>query len=156
MKAGLKETPTKREAKTAPRKTVAEFFAGIGLVRLGLEAEGWRVVFANDMAADKYEKYAARVPDAQTHFGLEDIHTLSASLIPSVALATASFPCNDLSLAGMRDGLSGKAFVRLMPSMNRMFVPSLWPTSFLGILKSCGTLRTSLLFPREKRHSSIC
>ena len=91
MKSGLKETPTKREAKTTPRKTVAEFFAGIGLVRLGLEAEGWRVVFANDMAADKYEMYAARFPDAQTHFVLEDIHTLSASLIPSVALATASF-----------------------------------------------------------------
>ena len=31
------------------RPTVAEFFAGIGLVRMGLEAEGFDVVFANDI-----------------------------------------------------------------------------------------------------------
>ncbi len=33
-------------------KTVAEFFAGIGLVRMGLERDGWSVVFSNDIAAD--------------------------------------------------------------------------------------------------------
>lgn len=33
------------------QKTVAEFFAGIGLMRLGLEREGWSVVFANDIAS---------------------------------------------------------------------------------------------------------
>ena len=36
---------------------VAEFFAGIGLMRLGLEKAGWRVDFANDIAADKEEMY---------------------------------------------------------------------------------------------------
>lgn len=30
-------------------KNVAEFFAGIGLMRLGLEQAGWRVVWANDI-----------------------------------------------------------------------------------------------------------
>ena len=29
--------------------TAAEFFAGIGLVRLALERQGWHVVFANDI-----------------------------------------------------------------------------------------------------------
>ena len=33
----------------------AEFFAGIGLLRLGLEQEGWTVAFANDIARDKFE-----------------------------------------------------------------------------------------------------
>ncbi|QOJ13107.1 MAG: DNA cytosine methyltransferase [Chthonomonadaceae bacterium] len=28
--------------------TFAEFFAGIGLVRLGLERSGWKCLFAND------------------------------------------------------------------------------------------------------------
>src|SRR3990172_635904 len=29
-------------------RTFAEFFAGIGLMRMGLEQEGWTVAFAND------------------------------------------------------------------------------------------------------------
>ena len=37
-----------------------------------------------------------------------DIATISADQIPDVDLATASFPCQDLSLAGKRAGLSGK------------------------------------------------
>ena len=37
--------------------TAPEFFAGIGLVRLALERQGWNVVFANDIDADKAEMY---------------------------------------------------------------------------------------------------
>lgn len=33
------------------QKTFAEFFAGIGLMRMGLERAGWRIVFANDIDA---------------------------------------------------------------------------------------------------------
>lgn len=40
-------------------KTVAEFFAGVGLMRLGLEREQWNVIYANDIAADKYAMYTA-------------------------------------------------------------------------------------------------
>ncbi len=39
----------------APPLRAAEFFAGIGLVRLALEQAGWSVVFANDIDADKAE-----------------------------------------------------------------------------------------------------
>lgn len=35
----------------------AEFFAGIGLVRLALERHGWQVAFANDIEPDKAEMY---------------------------------------------------------------------------------------------------
>jgi site-specific DNA-cytosine methylase len=31
----------------AQNMTVAEFFAGIGLMRIGLENAGWRIAFAN-------------------------------------------------------------------------------------------------------------
>jgi site-specific DNA-cytosine methylase len=37
----------------AQEKTVAEFFAGIGLMRIGLENAGWRIAFANDIDHDK-------------------------------------------------------------------------------------------------------
>jgi DNA (cytosine-5)-methyltransferase 1 len=34
---------------TPTEKTFGEFFAGIGLMRIGLERAGWRVAFANDI-----------------------------------------------------------------------------------------------------------
>jgi len=38
---------------SAQDKTVAEFFAGIGLMRIGLEKGGWRIAFANDIDHDQ-------------------------------------------------------------------------------------------------------
>jgi DNA (cytosine-5)-methyltransferase 1 len=94
--------------KKKPRKTFAEYFAGIGLMRLGLEKEGWKVAFANDIDSQKEQMYRANFPDAVQHFKPGDINGLLPSEIPTVTLATASFPCNDLSLAGSREGLQGK------------------------------------------------
>jgi DNA (cytosine-5)-methyltransferase 1 len=88
-------------------KTVAEFFAGIGLMRLGLERAGWRTVWANDIDSDKFEIYRGHFSDSKDHFVLGDVHKIDPSMFPDVSLATASFPCNDLSLAGARKGLAG-------------------------------------------------
>jgi adenine-specific DNA methylase len=52
------------------RKTFCEFFAGIGLMRLGLEAAGWSVAFANDIDADKFAMYRTQFADAEDHFTL--------------------------------------------------------------------------------------
>jgi len=88
-------------------RTFAEFFAGIGLMRLGLEQAGWECHFANDICPDKFAMYKDNFPESDDHFRLGDIHNLKPQDVPTVALATASFPCNDLSLAGMRKGLAG-------------------------------------------------
>ena len=88
------------------KKTFAEFFAGIGLMRIGLELGGWNVVFANDIEEDKWRMYRDHFGDTG-EFVLGDIHKLDPAAVPTVALATASFPCNDLSLAGARKGLEG-------------------------------------------------
>lgn len=93
----------------------AEFFAGIGLVREGLEMSGWRCVFANDIDPKKLEMYAAHFPDASEHFLLGDIRHVDAMTLPEVELATASFPCTDLSLAGARAGLAGEHSSALWP-----------------------------------------
>ncbi len=45
-------------------QTCAEFFAGIGLMRMGLEQAGWSVVFANDIDERKHAMY-------RQHFGEE-------------------------------------------------------------------------------------
>jgi DNA (cytosine-5)-methyltransferase 1 len=85
---------------------VAEFFAGIGLVRLALEEEGFSVVFANDIEPVKRDLYITNFGDQ--HFVLDDVRNVRGDQIPDVDLATASFPCTDLSLAGMRAGLEGE------------------------------------------------
>jgi DNA (cytosine-5)-methyltransferase 1 len=92
---------------TKPR-LFAEFFSGIGLMRLGLEREGWSVAFANDIDEQKMRMYRSHFGNDDGRTLREDIHRVSEDSIPTVDLATASFPCNDLSLAGSRNGLSGK------------------------------------------------
>lgn len=87
--------------------TVAEYFAGIGLMRLGLDQGGWSTVFANDIDEKKQEMYCHHFGPSP-EFVLGDIHLLNETDIPTTLLATASFPCNDLSLAGARKGLAGE------------------------------------------------
>ena len=96
----------KRPNQTAPLEC-AEFFAGIGLVRLALERQDWRVVFANDIDPKKAEMYRQNWPN-DDHLAVCDIHALKADEVPSCTLFTASFPCNDLSIAGRWQGLHGK------------------------------------------------
>ncbi len=125
-----------------PPKTVAEFFAGIGLVRMGLERQGWTVTFANDIDPQKYRMYRTQYPDADEHFLLGDIHTIPATHVPTVTLATASFPCNDLSLAGSRHGLEGKessafwGFARLLNDMGERRPPFVLIENVTGFLTS--------------------
>ncbi len=109
----------------------AEFFAGIGLVRVGLEKAGWSCGFANDIDPKKLQMYSVRFTDSASHFALGDIRTLDTKQIPQVDLATASFPCTDLSLAGSRAGLAGKQS------------SAFWP--FLDILHSLGSRRPKLV-----------
>jgi len=111
----LPTVSTDVEASPGQTFAVAEFFAGIGLARLGLEqAKGLRVVWANDMAEKKKAMYV-------DHFGAEDsahyvcadikeiaLNPVEAGLPTDLGLAWASFPCTDLSLAGGRKGLAGK------------------------------------------------
>jgi DNA (cytosine-5)-methyltransferase 1 len=105
-------------------KTVAEFFAGIGLMRIGLENGGWGIAFANDIDHDKWEMYKDHFGDTG-EFIVNDIHKLRPSQVPTVSLATASFPCNDLSLAGARHGLAGAqssafwGFIDILKDMKR-------------------------------------
>ena len=92
------------ERKDSPL-TVAEYFSGIGLVRMGLKPHGWQVVFANDISEKKHEMYKAFFPDAEAHYVVSDVFEVDPATVPSTALATCSFPCIDLSLAGNMNGM---------------------------------------------------
>lgn len=91
------------------RPKALEFFAGIGLARMGLEQAGFQVAWANDYEPDKLAMYAAQFRATDKHaFALGDIGEVRASDLPTDAsLAWASSPCTDLSLAGARAGLAG-------------------------------------------------
>ena len=83
--------------------SAVEFFAGSGLVRLGLQPD-FKTVWANDISEKKRATYIANFGDET--FLLESIENISGHSIPSSDLAWASFPCQDLSLAGNMNGMS--------------------------------------------------
>lgn len=85
-----------------------ELFAGIGLFRYGLESSGaaWECVFANDISEAKARAYALNFDTSE--FRLGDIRQLKASDLPMADCLTASFPCQDISLAGKYSGLGGE------------------------------------------------
>jgi DNA (cytosine-5)-methyltransferase 1 len=83
--------------------TFFEFFAGGGMARAGL-GQGWTCQFANDFDAMKAKAYAENW--GGEHLVCEDVAKLSTADLPGVAdLVWASFPCQDLSLAGDYKGL---------------------------------------------------
>ena len=85
--------------------TVAEYFAGIGLFRMGLEAAGWRVVYANDWSAERAQMYEGFFGES---YQVKDIFSVAVEDVPQATLATCSFPCIDLSLAGKGEGINGR------------------------------------------------
>ncbi len=100
-----------------------EFFCGGGMARAGLGPR-WRCLFANDFDAAKGASYAANWGAEALRLG--DVDALTARDLPGRAdLAWASFPCQDLSLAGPGAGLDGARsgafwpFWRLMRALRR-------------------------------------
>jgi DNA (cytosine-5)-methyltransferase 1 len=82
--------------------TSLDFFAGSGLVRLGLEPE-FQTLWANDICPKKKIVY-------EENFGAEtfcggSIENVDGAKLPAADLAWASFPCQDLSLAGNLTGM---------------------------------------------------
>ncbi len=139
---------------TTSRRTpwsFAEFFAGIGLMRFGLESADhpWACAYANDSDPGKRDMYLR-------HFGRSnraasgitdrvddrDVRLVHGSDTPTVDLATASFPCTDLSLAGARAGLrSGQsaavwAFFDVLEQMGARRPPLILLENVVGLLNS--------------------
>ena len=76
------------------------------MARTGLGPD-WTCLFANDVDPAKAAAYAANFGAA--HLRVGDVWALDAGDLPGHAdLAWASSPCQDLSLAGARQGLSGR------------------------------------------------
>ena len=84
-----------------------EFFAGGGMARAGL-GQNWRCLFANDFDHKKSRIYRENW-DGGVEMKTVDVGSLTTQDLPDTAhLAWASFPCQDLSLAGGGAGLRGE------------------------------------------------
>jgi len=82
-----------------------EFFAGSGLVAYGLKGM-FRPIWSNDICPKKNAVYEANFEN--THFVLDDIKNISGKTLPDAHLSWASFPCQDLSLAGSIGGIDAE------------------------------------------------
>jgi DNA (cytosine-5)-methyltransferase 1 len=89
---------------SSARFSFYEFFAGGGMARLGLGSK-WQCLFSNDNDTGKADSYRANFDAVE--FDSSDIRDLQSRDLPGHAdLAWASFPCQDLSLAGGGAGLN--------------------------------------------------
>ena len=82
--------------------TMQEFFAGSGLVAYGLKGM-FAPVWANDISEQKAAVYEANF--GNEYFELGDIKDIKGESLPVAHLSWASFPCQDLSLAGSLGGI---------------------------------------------------
>lgn len=122
-----------------------EFFAGIGLARLGLESAGFRVTWSNDIDHAKCEMYRNQFGNNELEHTLieGDMGELRGSDLPrGISIAWGSSPCTDISLAGTRTGLNGKQssafwqYVRLLKEMGEDRPP-------IAVLENVNGLATS-------------
>jgi len=146
--------------KTKGAFRAAEFFAGIGLVRKAIETEGFRVVFANDIEPDKHALYAANFEAG--HFVLGDVRAIRGDGIPDIDLATASFPCTDLSLAGNRAGLAGEGsgmfweFARVIEEMRSRRPRAVMLENVVGFATSHGGKDIAAAISRLNELGYVC
>jgi DNA (cytosine-5)-methyltransferase 1 len=95
---------------------------------MGLDPFGWRCLYANDIEVKKRRMYESCF-GRPGHYHVEDVWNTDAVMaqIPSqrADLASASFPCVDLSLAGNMKGLNGSqsgafyGFVKILRALQQ-------------------------------------
>jgi DNA (cytosine-5)-methyltransferase 1 len=132
--------------------TFYEFFAGGGMARAGLGA-GWRCLFANDFDHKKSRSYITNWGDEALKTA--DVKTLKPEDAPGRAdLAWASFPCQDLSLAGGGAGLKGDRSGTFWPfwDLMRALIEEGRAPSMIVLENVCGTLTSH----EGKDFAAIC
>src|ERR1700730_5088446 len=117
-----------------------EFFAGGGMVRAGLGG-GWSCLFANDFDHKKGRVYRENWKGDELKTA--DVGSRTTKDLPGVAnLAWASFPCQDLSLAGGGAGLKGDRSGTFWPfwSLMKSLIAEGRAPDIIALENVCGTL----------------
>ena len=104
------------DAKKHMTKYYYDFFAGGGMAHAGL-GNYWHCLYANDICEKKANTYRRNWGGDSLH--VADVRDISTQDLPGSAdLAWASFPCQDLSLAGKGSGLQGRRSGTFWPFWN--------------------------------------
>lgn len=123
--------------------TFFEFFAGGGMVRAALHRK-WRCEFANDFDRKKAATYHLNWrQDGGASILCDDVNNIEREHLPATPhLVWASFPCQDLSLAGGGAGLRGDRSGTFWPFWKRMqWLAERGPLpNFIVLENVCGTL----------------
>lgn len=102
---------------------ILDFFAGSGLVSLGF-SRYFETVWANDNCRKKAQIFCSNFESEA--FVLESIENVNGRSLPKAVVSWASFPCQDLSLAGNLKGLDGSRsgliwqWLRIMKEMKSL------------------------------------
>ncbi len=83
--------------------TYLELFAGAGGMSLGLETAGWRCVAHAEIEPHARAVLRHRWPDVPLY---GDVAELDGTLFRGVTMVTGGSPCQDLSIAGKRAGMT--------------------------------------------------
>ena len=129
-----------------------EFFAGGGMARAGLGPE-WDCLFANDFDTKKSRTYNLNWGSGPLKTA--DIREIQARELPGQAdLIWASFPCQDLSLAGNGAGLRGNRSGTFWPFWEVVngLLKAGRPPKIIVIENVCGTITSH----NGKDFSAIC
>lgn len=120
-----------------------EFFAGGGMVRMGL-GPIWSCLFANDFDQKKARVY--RRNWGGDVLDTRDVRKVEISDLPGYAdLAWGSFPCQDLSLAGSGAGLDGHRSGTFWPfwSLMQALIDEGRAPRIIALENVCGTLTSN-------------
>ncbi len=98
--------------------TFADFYAGIGGFRLGLEEIGWHCTFTNENNPDCIKTYNLNFNDSVS---ANNIENLQLKNIPDFDVFCGGFPCQPFSIAGQRKGFldsRGQAITNILKICN--------------------------------------
>jgi DNA (cytosine-5)-methyltransferase 1 len=123
-------------------RTFYEFFCGGGMARAGL-GSGWSCHFANDFDYKKGAAYEANWGNATLK--VADVRSITPADLPGIVdLTWASFPCQDLSLAGGGAGLKGERSGTFWPFWQLMtkLIAERRAPRMVALENVCGTLNS--------------
>jgi DNA (cytosine-5)-methyltransferase 1 len=104
-KGAASKMNARSDSQADPAPTFGSLFTGIGGMDAGLERAGFRCQWQVEIDPFCQKVLTKRWPDVRRY---GDIQKLSGEDLQSVDLVAGGFPCQDVSLAGYREGMDGE------------------------------------------------